>query len=136
MATLNGQFDLALQLVQRGADPNLSASTDGASPLFAVLNTHWAPKSNYPQPRAHDQQSAQYMDVIEALLSAGADPNLRLRTHLWYWEYGLTKIGTDLKGRHAFLARCVRPGRRCDGTSRSSWGGSEHADRLAGRRHA
>ena len=45
MAMLNGQFDLAMALVERGADPNLAASTDGATPLFAALQTHWAPKS-------------------------------------------------------------------------------------------
>ncbi|NNF14210.1 MAG: hypothetical protein HKN72_13350 [Gemmatimonadetes bacterium] len=102
IATLNGQFDLALRLTERGADPDLAASTDGATPLFAVLNTHWAPKSNYPQPRAQDNQRAEYMEVLEAILAAGADPNPRLNTHLWYWEYGLTKIGTDLRGATPF----------------------------------
>ena len=102
IATLNGQFDLALELVKRGADPDIAASTDGATPLFAVLNTHWAPKSNYPQPRAQDNQRTRYMEVLEALLEAGADPNPRLNTHLWYWEYGLTKIGTDLRGATPF----------------------------------
>lgn len=102
IATLNGQFDLALRLVERGGDPDIAASTDGATPLFAVLNTHWAPKSNYPQPRAHDNQRTEYMDVLAALLEAGADPNPRLNTHLWYWEYGLTKIGTDLRGATPF----------------------------------
>lgn len=102
IATLNGQFDLALLLVERGADANVAASTDGATPLFAALNTYWAPKSNYPQPRAHDNQRTEYMDVLRALLDAGADPDLRLYTHLWYWEYGLTKIGTDLRGATPF----------------------------------
>ena len=102
MATLNGQFDLALVLIERGASPDLAASTDGATPLFAVLQTQWAPKSNYPQPRAQDLQEAEHLDVLGALLEAGADPDPRLNTHAWYWEYGLTKLGVDLTGATPF----------------------------------
>jgi len=102
LAALNGQFDVALELVARGADPNLQSTTDGQTALFATLNTQWSPKSNYPQPRAQDSQRAEYTDLVDALLEAGADPNLRLNTHLWYFEYGLTKIGTDLTGATPF----------------------------------
>ena len=102
MATLNGQFDLAMELVKRGVDVDRAADTDGASPVFAVLNTHWAPRSNYPQPRAHDKTQTEYLELLGALLDAGADPNVRLNTHLWYWEFGLTKMGINMEGATPF----------------------------------
>ena len=50
MSALNGQFDLALVLLDRGADPNLAASTDGLSPLFAVLQTSGRQGRTIPSP--------------------------------------------------------------------------------------
>jgi ankyrin repeat protein len=102
IAALNGRFDMAMALLARGADPNRAAETDGVSPLFAVLQTQWAPKSNYPQPRAQDGERTEYLPLLQKLLEAGANPNVRLKTHLWYWEYGLTKMGIDLGGATPF----------------------------------
>ena len=102
IATMNGQFDLALRLIERGANPDLAASTDGSTPLFATLQTQWAPRSNYPQPRAQDTQESEYMDVLQALLESDANPSVILNSHLWYWEYGLNKMGVDLTGATPF----------------------------------
>ena len=55
MAIINGHFDLAKLLIERGADVKL-ASDNGATPLYATLNVQWAPKALYPQPRAYTQQ--------------------------------------------------------------------------------
>jgi ankyrin repeat protein len=86
MATINGQFDVALRLISRGADPNI-ASTAGATPLYATINQQWAPRSRYPQPQAIQNQKAGYLDVMQALLKAHADPNVRIKTHLWYFAF-------------------------------------------------
>jgi ankyrin repeat protein len=102
LALLNGQFDLALRLIERGANPNLATYTDGISPLFAVLQTQWSLRFTYqPQPRAQDSQRTEHMEVLNALLEADADPNVRLNTHLWHWEWE-NKMGLDITGSTPF----------------------------------
>ena len=55
VAAINGHFDLVNFLLDNGADPNL-ASEGGVTPLYAVVNVQWQPRSFYPQPRAYLQQ--------------------------------------------------------------------------------
>jgi ankyrin repeat protein len=101
MATINGHFDLALELLDRGADPN-QASDAGATPLFVAINTHWAPRSRYPQQHAYMLQNATYLDMMKALLDKGADPNVRLTKHLWYMSYTFDLLGIDARGATTF----------------------------------
>jgi len=106
MAVINGQFDLAMFLVKRGANPNIASAKDGATPLWAAVNTEWQPRTRYPQPQEMEQQKATYLDVMKALLAAGADPDARLKSHPWYLVYsgcGNRNCGlADTSGSTAF----------------------------------
>jgi ankyrin repeat protein len=106
-AALNGRFDLMIQLLERGADATLGTSTNGVTPLFAVLQTRWGTVAGYPNPMAHLQQETQHLDVLAALLEAGADPNVRLKTHIWYWENGANDVGLDITAATPFWRAAI-----------------------------
>lgn len=101
MATINGQFDLAKQLLAKGANPKL-ASDANATPLYTTINVQWAPKSMYPQPTAQTKQQTTYLDMMDALLKAGADPNVRLSKHLWYMSFNFDLLGINSAGATPF----------------------------------
>jgi ankyrin repeat protein len=101
VAIINGHYDLARSFLARGANPNL-ASDDGAAPLFAVLNNEWALRTWYPQPTAQKQQQTSHLQMLDALLEAGADPNARVRAHIWYAAYNAGRMGIEFTGATAF----------------------------------
>ncbi len=101
MATINGHFDLAMYLLDQGADPTL-ASDAGATPLYAALNMHWAPKSRHPQPTDYMQQETSYLALMKATLDAGADVNARLTKSLWYTTYNRDLLGVGRTGATPF----------------------------------
>ena len=101
IAMINGHFDLAMELFARGADPNLQSDA-GATPLYAALNMHWAPKARHPQPTDVHQQEWAYLDVMRTLLEAGVDPNPRLKKSLWFTTYNRDLLGVDRTGATPF----------------------------------
>jgi ankyrin repeat protein len=101
VATVNGQFDLATMLLDRGANPNLAAE-NGVAPLYAAVHLMWAPRAGYPQPRAHVNQTQSYLDLMKRLLEAGADPNQRVFKKVWYSNYNFDQSGVDEVGATAF----------------------------------
>ncbi|MFN8572150.1 MAG: ankyrin repeat domain-containing protein [Gemmatimonadaceae bacterium] len=86
LAIINGQFDVAIRLVERGANPNLT-SASGMTPLYATINSQWAPRSRFPQPQAIQTQQTTHLELLEALLNKGADVNVRLKKQPWYFAY-------------------------------------------------
>jgi ankyrin repeat protein len=87
VAAINGQFDVAMLLVERGANPNIASKGNAVQPLWATINTQWQPRTRFPQPQQMELQKANYLQVMEALLKAGADPNARIQSHPWYMVY-------------------------------------------------
>jgi ankyrin repeat protein len=85
-AAINGQFDVAMVLINRGADPK-PASITGDNALYATVNAQWAMRTRFPQPQATQFQKTTYLEVMEGLLKAGANPNARMISQPFYFAY-------------------------------------------------
>ena len=136
MAAINAQFDLALELIARGADPNLASTLNGVTPLWAVVNAEWQPRTRFPQPQEHALQVATYLDVMRALLQAGADPGCA--SHAPPVVHGVQRVWQPKlwprrhAGLHRLLAGGLRHGSRRDATPGRARGRSRHSHRGAG----
>ncbi|HUL80795.1 MAG TPA: ankyrin repeat domain-containing protein [Gammaproteobacteria bacterium] len=78
IAILNANYDLAKQLLDAGADPNVVDNDAGMGALYAAVDMHrLAVGHGRPNPRPSGTFGAE--DVVRALLAHGANPNARLK---------------------------------------------------------
>ena len=100
IAIINGHFDLAALLVDKGADPNLPDRA-GMTPLYAAVDMHTLAET-FGRPDLPRPVIEASIGAIRNLLAHGADPNVRLKTKVLKRVYnpGDPKLG---EGATAFM---------------------------------
>lgn len=99
-AIINGHYDMARMFIEHGADVNLT-SDDGLAPLYAAIDTQFAPVIWQPNPPT-DQEQTTYLDLMSLLLDRGADPNVQLKRKLWFRPSDHDDSWTGTVGTTAF----------------------------------
>lgn len=77
IAIINGHYDAAGALLEKGADPNL-ADIKGMTPLYAAVDMHTL-ATTFGRPDPPKTVIDGSIGAIKMLLSAGANPNTRLK---------------------------------------------------------
>jgi len=82
LALMNGHFDVAGTLIDRGIDVNLKDKV-GRTALWAAVDAHTMPSSNRPSPRETDDELSS-LDVVKKLLAKGAEVDAALAQQIPY----------------------------------------------------
>ena len=101
IAIANGHFDLAKYLIDKGADVNAS-STDGLSPVYAAIDTQWAPVAWAPVPDTSKEKTS-YLDLMKLLVDHHADLNVKLTRGLWFRPADHNQSWIRNPGQNAFI---------------------------------
>jgi uncharacterized protein len=100
MAIINGHYDVARYLLERGADPN-QVTADGLAPLYAMEDTQFAPVGWSPNPITNQEKTG-YLELMKELLDRGANPNTRLAHKLWFRPNNHDQLWIGTAGSTAF----------------------------------
>ena len=100
IAIANGHYDLAVYLLNHGANPNL-ATIDGLAALYAVEDTEYAEVGWAPNPITA-QEKTTYLELLKVLLDHKADPNEQLLKALWFRPTSHNQEWVDKKGATPF----------------------------------
>lgn len=79
---INGHYDVARYLLDRGADPNLVDKT-GRAALYAAVDAHTMPYSNRPSPDESPNETSS-LDLVKAVLAHGGLVNMQLKSQAPY----------------------------------------------------
>lgn len=82
IATMNGHPDIAIELLNAGADPKV-ADKYGRTVLFAATDMNTIDAN--PRPAALMMGDKTYLDVVKAAIAKGADVNATLKAKLPNW---------------------------------------------------
>jgi uncharacterized protein len=82
VALLNGHFDVAGRLIDRGADLDMQDAV-GQTALWAAVDAHTMPDSNRPPPTEMDDRLTAW-DIVTKLVEAGANVDIPLRQRVPY----------------------------------------------------
>jgi len=77
IAIINGHFDVAAYLLDKGANPNLADDT-GRTALFSAVDFNTVPVSNRPPPPGIIEQEVSGLALIGKLVEKGANVNAQL----------------------------------------------------------
>lgn len=77
MAIINGHFDVAAYLADKGSNPNLADDT-GRTALFSAVDWNTVPMSNRPPPPGIIEQEVSALALISKLIEKGANVNVQL----------------------------------------------------------